>query len=74
MVAGEAAMIGTSLRLAVQALLRPPLGPLLFVGGVLMAAIRLVLLILVIAVFGTAILLISAVRAISRLGRSGGEA
>ena len=69
MVAGEAAQIATSLRLAAQAALRLPFGPLFFLGGLVIALLRLLLLILVVLVFGTGILLISAVRGVIHLVR-----
>jgi ABC-type transporter Mla maintaining outer membrane lipid asymmetry permease subunit MlaE len=68
MVGSEAAQIGTSLRLAFQALPRLPMGPLLFLLGVLMALFRSLLLLLVVVVFGGAILIISAVRGLTRRG------
>ena len=71
MVGSEAAQIGTSLRLAIQALPRLPMGPLLFLAGVLMALFRSLLLLLVVVVFGSAILIISAVRGLTRRGTKG---
>jgi prepilin signal peptidase PulO-like enzyme (type II secretory pathway) len=71
MVAGELAYIGTSLRLAFQSVTRLPLGPLLFVGALLIILLRLLLLVLVVIVFGTAILAVSAVRGVMRVVRGG---
>ena len=68
MVGSELAQIGTSLGLAFRALPRLPVGPLVFLLGVLMALFRLVLLLLVVVAFGSAILIISAVRALTRRG------
>ena len=73
MVAAELGMIGVSLRLARESGSRMPTGPLILVGGVLLALLRFVLLVLVVAVFGASILVISAVRTVARLGRSGNE-
>lgn len=66
MVAAELAQIGTSIRLATEALGRLPSGPLLFVAAMLIVLLRSLLLVLVTAVFGPAILIISTVRGISR--------
>ncbi len=66
MVAAELAQIGTSVRLATEALGRMPFGPLLFVAAMLIVLLRSLLLVLVTAVFGPAILIISTVRGISR--------
>ncbi len=66
MVRGELGMIGSSLRQGVEAFPRLPAGPLVFLGFWLLAILRSVLLVLVVVVFGTAILLISAVRGASR--------
>lgn len=71
MTGNELTQIGTSTRLAFQALPRLPFGPLLFLLGVLMALFRLALLLLVVIAFGTAILVISAVRGLTRLLRGG---
>jgi hypothetical protein len=68
MVGSELAQIGTSMGLAVRALPRLPIGPLVFLLGMAMALFRLVLLLLVVVVFGGAILIISAVRALTRRG------
>lgn len=68
MVSNELAQIGTSLRLAGEALPRMPLGPLLALLGVLMALFRLLLLLVVVVAFGSAILIISAARALTRRG------
>ena len=69
MVAGELRMLGTSTRLAAEALSRLPFGPLAFLGAMLLVLLRLVLLLLVAVLFGTSILLISAVRNAVRLVR-----
>jgi hypothetical protein len=71
MVRGELVMIGSSLRQGVEAFPRLPAGPLVFLGFWLLAILRSLLLILVVVVFGTAILLISAVRGVSRTLRRG---
>jgi hypothetical protein len=71
MVRGELGMIGSSLRQGAQALPRLPAGPLVFLGFWLLAILRSALLIFVVVVFGTAILLISAVRGASRALRGG---
>ncbi|MEX0786520.1 MAG: hypothetical protein WD939_07785 [Dehalococcoidia bacterium] len=67
MVRGELAMVGSSFRLASDAFTRLPFGPFIAVAGLLLLLVRLVLLTLVIVVFGTGIVLISAVRAVSRM-------
>ena len=66
MARGELGMIGSSLRQGVEALPRLPAGPLVFLGFWLLAILRPVLLIVVVAVFGTAILVISALRGAAR--------
>ncbi len=71
MVGGELDMVWESLRLASESLSRRPFGPLIFVGGVLMAFLRLVLLLLVVVVFGVAILTIAAVRGVTNVARGG---
>ncbi len=71
MVRGELGMIGSSFGQGARALPRLPAGPLVFLGFWLLAILRLVLLILVVAVFGTAILVISAVRGVFRALRRG---
>ena len=71
MVGNELTQIATSTRLAFQALPRLPFGPLLFLLGVLMALFRLLLLLLVVIAFGTSIVVISAVRGLTRLLRRG---
>lgn len=73
MVGNELEQIGTSLGLAFQVLPRLPIGPLLFLVGLAMALFRLVLLLLVVVAFGIAILVISAVRALTRAGRGAKE-
>ena len=69
MVGAELGMIAVSLRLALQSLLRPPFGPLIALAGMLMALLRLMLLVLVVVVFGTAILAITIVRGVANLAR-----
>ena len=69
MVGGELGMIGSSLRQAVEALPRLPFGPLVFLGFLLLALLRSLLLLLVVVVFGTGILLLSAVRGAVRAVR-----
>lgn len=69
MVGGELTQLATSARLAFQALPRLPAGPLLFLVGLLMVILRLLLLTFVVVVFGTAILLISTLRALLRAVR-----
>ena len=69
MVWAELGMIGTSARLAVESVLKLPFGPFLLVGGLFLALLRLVLLVLVVATFGTAIVVISAVRTVMALLR-----
>ena len=71
MVRGELGMIGSSLRQGVAAIPRLPLGPLVFLGFWLLAILRAALLVLVVAVFGTAILIVSAVRGARRAARGG---
>jgi hypothetical protein len=71
MVTGELGMIAGSARIAVQALPKFPLGPFVFLGGMLVVILRLVLLVLVVIVFGSAICVISAVRSVTGLFRSG---
>ena len=75
MVRGELEMIGSSARLALEAFRRLPLGPLAFLGGMLLVLLRLLLLLLVVVLFGTGILVITAVRGAARLalGRKGAE-
>lgn len=71
MVGGELAQVTTSTRLAFEQLPKLPLGPLLFVAGFGMALFRLLLLVFVVFAFGGAILVITVVRAVTRLrGRS----
>lgn len=69
MVGGELGMVWQSLRLASESLSRRPFGPLIFVAGVLIAFLRLALLVLVVVVFGVAILMIAAVRGVAILAR-----
>lgn len=71
MVAGELAMIGSSFGQGARALPHLPAGPPVFLGFWLLAILRSLLLILVVVVFGTAILLISMVRGASRALRGG---
>lgn len=71
MVAGELENIGTSLRLAFQSVARLPFGPLAFLGALLIVMLRLLLLVLVVVVFGTGIIIISAVRSVMRAVRGG---
>jgi len=73
MVGGELRMIGSSLRQAVEALPRLPFGPLVFLGFLLLALLRSLLLLLVVVVFGTGILLLSAVRGVMRVMRGAPE-
>ncbi len=72
MVAGELALIGASTRLAFESLPRLPFGPIIFLGALLMVLFRLVLLVLVVIAFGTAILVIWAVRGAARVLRGRG--
>lgn len=69
MVTGEAAMIGGSLRRAVEVLPRLPFGPFISLGLILLAILRSILLAAVIIVFGVSITLISIVRSVGRLLR-----
>ena len=69
MVASELGMIGASVRLALESLPGLPLGPLIFLGGILMAFLRFVLLVLVVAVFGAAILTVTVVRSAVGIAR-----
>jgi hypothetical protein len=69
MIDGEVRQLGTNLHVAIEALPKLPWGPLLALGGLVMVLIRLVLLFLVIVVFGAAILIITAVRAVAGLFR-----
>jgi hypothetical protein len=69
MIDGEVRQLGTNLRVAIEAFPKLPWGPLLALGGLAMVLVRLVLLFLVIVVFGAAILLITAVRAVAGLFR-----
>ena len=71
MVGGEVRQIGTSVSLAFRLLSHLPLGPFLFVGGLLIALLRALLLVLVVPVFGGAILVITVVRGIARIARGG---
>jgi hypothetical protein len=64
MVRGELSMIGSLFAQSVRALPRLPFGPLVFVAYALMALLRSVLLAAVFLVFGTAIVIISAVRSL----------
>ncbi len=66
MVRGERMLIWSSFRQGIVALPRLPFGPLVGLGYLVLATLRLVLLTLVIVVFGTAIALISVVRGLSR--------
>ena len=68
-VRGELGMIGSSLRQGLEAIPRLPLGPLVFLGFWLLAILRAVLLVLAVAIFGTGILIISAVRGVLRATR-----
>ncbi len=74
MVGGELGMVWESLRLASESLSRRPFGPLIFSLGVLMGFLRLVLLVLVVVVFGAAILVIAAFRGVTNLSRKRGGA
>lgn len=67
MVRGETIMIGSSFRQGAAALPKLPIGPLVFAGFWLLAIVRCALLVLVVVFFGGAIVLISAVRTVSRL-------
>ena len=70
-VRGELGMIGSSFRQGVEAIPRLPLGPLVFLGFWLLAILRAVLLVLAVAIFGTGILIVSAVRGALRVARGG---
>jgi hypothetical protein len=69
MVASEARMIARAAGVAFAALPRLPFGPLVFLGGILMVAVRALLLAFVVVVFGAGIAIISIVRSIARLVR-----
>lgn len=69
MVAGELGMIGMAVGLAFESLSRLPFGPLIFPAGMLMAFLRFVLLVLVVVVFGTAILSVTVVRGAASIAR-----
>jgi hypothetical protein len=69
MVGSEARMIATATRVAFAALPSLPFGPLVFSGGMLMVALRALLLVFVVVVFGAGIAIISVVRGITRLFR-----
>ena len=73
-VRGELGMIGSMFRQGVAAVPRLPFGPLVFLGFWLLAVLRLALLVVVVAVFGTAILIISAVRGATRAAGGGPSA
>ncbi len=62
MVSSELRMLAMSLSLAPESLPRLPFGPLIFLAGMLVAMLRLVLLVLVVLVFGPAILTITVAR------------
>ncbi len=62
MVGTELRMLAMSLRLAPESLPRLPFGPLIFLAGMLVAMLRFVLLVLVVLVFGPAILTITVAR------------
>ncbi len=72
MIGGELALAATSARLAFHALPRLPAGPFLFLGGLGIVIVRLLLLVFVIVAFGSAILVITAVRTLLRTGRGTG--
>ncbi len=67
MVDGELRLLGSSLRLAFGNLPKLPFGPVLFLAGAVMVVIRLTLLAIVIVVFGSAIVIVSGLRALLRL-------
>jgi hypothetical protein len=69
MVGSEARMIGRAAGVALEALPRLPVGPLVFLGGMLMVAFRALLLAFVVIVFGGGIAIISVVRAVARWRR-----
>jgi hypothetical protein len=69
MVGSEARMSAAATRVAFAALPRLPFGPLVFLGGMLMVALRAALLVVVIVVFGAGIAIISVVRGTRRLVR-----
>ena len=69
MVGTELRMLGMSLRLAPEALPRLPFGPLIFIAGMLVAMLRFAVLVLVVVVFGPAILAITVVRGVAGLAR-----
>jgi hypothetical protein len=70
MVLSELGMIGLSVRVAAQSFSGLPLGPAIFVGMVLLALLRFLLLAIVVGVFGAAIVAITLVRNAARLVRS----
>jgi hypothetical protein len=69
MVSAEVAMLGSSTRIAFEAIRHGAFGPLIFLAAMLMVFLRLILLVLVVIFFGGAIVLITAVRALARLRR-----
>ncbi|MCH7838011.1 MAG: hypothetical protein IIC26_05820 [Chloroflexi bacterium] len=69
MVSTELRMLAMSLRLAPESLPRLPFGPLIFLAGMLVAMLRFAVLVLVVVVFGPAILAITVVRGVAGLAR-----
>ena len=62
MVSTELRMLAMSVRLAPESLLRPPLGPLIFLAGMLVAMLRFTLLVLIVLVLVPAIFTITVAR------------
>ncbi len=62
MVGTELRTLGMSLRLAPESLSKPPLGPLIFLAGMIVAMLRFAVLVLVVVVFGPVILTITVAR------------
>ncbi len=70
MVGGEAEQIAGSFRRALESFFHLPVGPIIGIFGLLLVSIRTCLLIMVIFVFGTAIFLMTIMRALGLITRS----
>ena len=73
MVLAELGLIGLSIKVALQSFLRLPLGPPTFVVIIVLTIVRLLALVLVILVLGSAVLATMLIRRVQAIGRGQGE-
>lgn len=73
MVLAELGLIGLSIKVALQSVLRLPLGPPTFVVIIVLTIVRLLALVLVILVLGSAVLATMLIRRVQAIGRGQGE-